>query len=65
MDDLKKSPDLGPDFYKSQYEGLRREIELDLTESRSIERYAAIAAGAVWAGWQLTVRLQHGVGTFP
>lgn len=42
-----------PDFYKSQYEGLRREIELNITESRSIERYAAIAVAVVWA-WLAT-----------
>ena len=49
MHHLEKLPNLQPDFYKSQYEALRREIELYITESRSIERNAAIAAGVVWA----------------
>ena len=61
MHHLENAPNLQPDFYKSQYEGLRREIELGLTESRSIERYAAIAAGAVWA-WLATNGTSAGYG---
>ena len=46
-------PNPQPDFYKSEYEGLRREIELTLNEARALERYAVIATSAVWA-WLAT-----------
>src|SRR5664280_2732559 len=61
MSSLAASTNLQPDFYKSQYEGLRREVELNLTQARSVERYAAIAAGVVWA-WLATNGTPAGYG---
>jgi hypothetical protein len=40
-------------FRLAEYKALRKEIEIYLSESRSLERYTIIAVGAIW-GWLIT-----------
>jgi hypothetical protein len=61
MENLDWPKTLQLDFYKGQYEGLRREIELTLSEARSVERYAALATAAIWA-WLATNGTPAGYG---
>jgi hypothetical protein len=41
------------DFHLKEFEGLRKEIEYSLNEFHSVQRYAILATGAVWA-WLFT-----------
>jgi hypothetical protein len=51
--DLASLQPLQRNFYKSQYQALRKEIELLLAEARAAQRNAAIATGVVWT-WLAT-----------
>jgi hypothetical protein len=42
-------------FFLDEYTALRKEIEIFLSEARSLERYTIIACGLIW-GWLITNR---------
>lgn len=46
------------EFLLEEYEALRKETELYITETRAVERYTIIAIGAVWA-WLSANRIEH------
>jgi hypothetical protein len=50
---MNDSPSPQADFNKSEYDGLRREIELKLNEASALERYAVLGTSGVWA-WLAT-----------
>lgn len=45
--------DRSPEFHLAEYESLRKEMEAAILETRTLERYALVGTGGVWA-WLAT-----------